>query len=183
MTVLDPSRLNIHLPDIDPGAAAESARTSFDRVAELAREAVAGLELDRHMDEAGGKVRSAVQATAVRAAIARLERELPEPERNRYNRAYIRGRSQARSIWLTVGIAAGIAVGIAAAVLLDPRNGKARREALKARSRALADRSTHAIRDAVRRDGGPSPDAAADEPEVVEITATEVEETLPISAG
>jgi gas vesicle protein len=183
MTVLDPSRLNLHLPDIDPAAAAESARTSIDRVAEIAREAVAGLELDRHMDEASGKVRNAVQTTAIRAAIARLERELPEPERSRYNRAYLRGRAQARSIWLTVGIAAGISVGVAAALLLEPRNGKARREALKARARTLADRSTHTIRDAVRRDSTPSPDVTADEPDVVEVTATEVEETPPISAG
>ncbi len=183
MTVLDPSRLNLHLPDFDPAAAAETARTSLDRVTELAREAIAGLELERHRDEAGDKVRNVVHTTAVRAAIARLERELPENERNRYNRAYLRGRTQARSVWLTVGIAAGVGLGVAAAVLLDPRNGKARRDALKARARTLADRSTHTIRDAIRRDATPPVESAADEPEVVEIVAAEVEETLPISAG
>ncbi len=183
MTVLDPSRLNLHMPDIDPSAAAESARTSLDRVAELARDAVAGLELDRHADDIGQRVRGVVQTTAVRAAIARLERELPEGERNRYNRAYLRGRTQARSIWLTVGIAAGVSVGIAGALLLDPKNGKARREALKARARSLADRSTTTIRDAVRRDGAFTPSSAADEEQPVTVTASVTEEGSPVEAG
>ena len=81
MTALDPSRLNLRMPEIDATAAAESARTSFDRVADMARDAVAGLELDRHADDVGQMVRGAVQTTAIRAAIARLERELPETER------------------------------------------------------------------------------------------------------
>lgn len=183
MTVLDPSRLNLRLPDIDPAAAADSARTSFDRVAELARDAVAGLELDRHADDLGQRVREVLPTSAVRAAIARLERELPEVERNRYTRAYLRGRAQGRSLWLAVGIAAGISVGVAAAVLLDPKNGKARREALKARARSLGQRSTSTIRGAVQRDRTVAPEAVADEPEVVEVTAAEVEETLPVTAG
>jgi gas vesicle protein len=183
MTVLDPSRLSLRLPDFDPSTATESARSSLDRVTELAREAVAGLELDRHADDLGQKVRDAVQVNVVRAAIARLERELPEAERSRYNRAYFRGRAQARSMWLTVGIVAGVSVGVAAAVLLDPKNGKARREALKARARSLADRSTHMITDAVRREGRAAPDAVADERDVVEVSAAEIEEDLPVTAG
>ncbi len=65
MTVLDPSRLNLRMPEIDATAAAESARTSFDRVADLARDAVAGLELDRHADDLGQKVRDVVQTHVV----------------------------------------------------------------------------------------------------------------------
>jgi hypothetical protein len=185
MTVLDPSRLNLRLPEIDTTGAAESARSSFDRVAEIARDAVAGLELDRHADDLGQKVRDAVQVNVVRAAISRLERELPEVERNRYNRAYLRGRAQGRSIWLTVGIAAGVSVGVAAAVLLDPRHGKTRREALKARARSLAHRSTHTIRDAVRRQGAFTPveTRAIDEAEPVAVSAAVVEEGSAVEAG
>lgn len=185
MTVLDPSRLNLRMPEIDTTAAAESARTSFDRVADLARDAVAGLELDRHADDLGQKVRDVVQTNVVRAAILRLERELPEVERNRYNRAYIRGRTQARSLWLTVGIAAGVSVGVTAALLLDPKHGKARREVLKARARSLADRSTHTIRDAVRREGAvtAAEEPAADEAAPVTVTAVASEEASPVEAG
>jgi hypothetical protein len=183
MTVLDPTRLNLRMPDIDTTAAADSARASFDRVAELARDAVAGLELDRHADDLGHRVRDVVQANVVRAAIARLERELPEVERNRYNRAYLRGRTQARSIWLAVGIAAGVSVGVAAAVLLDPKNGKARREALKARVRTLADRSKRTVRDTVRGEGESTPPAGpATPPEPVADAVAMVEETLPVEA-
>jgi hypothetical protein len=183
MTILDPSRLNLHIPDIDTDAAAESARTSFDRVAELARDAVAGLELERHADDLGQKMRDVVQTNVVRAAIARLERELPEVERSRYNRAYLRGRAQARSIWLAVGITAGVSIGVALAVLLDPTRGKARREALKARARSLADRSTQTVRDAARREGASVPatePVAAQEP--VAGAVVEVEETLAVEA-
>jgi gas vesicle protein len=184
MTVLDPSRLNLHLPDIDTTAGAGSARTSFDRVAELARDAVAGLELDRHADDLGQRVRDVVQTNVVRAAIARLEHELPEGERDRATRAYLRGRAQARSIWLAVGITAGVSVGVALAVLLDPKHGKARREALKARARGLADRSTHTVRDAVRREGSrttAAEPAAELEPAAEAVAA--IEETLPVGAG
>jgi hypothetical protein len=179
MTVLDPARFTLHLPDIDSSAAADAARSSFDRVSEFAREAAEGLEIDRHLDEAGQRVRAAVQTTAIRAAIARLERELPESERDRYTRAYLRGRAQSRSIYLTIGIAAGIGAGVAAAMLLEPKNGKARREAIKARARALADRSTHTIRDAVRREGDFAPKEAAAEQGADAVAAVEAIEPSP----
>jgi gas vesicle protein len=160
MTVLDPTRLNLRLPDLDTGPAAEAARASLDRVSELAREAAAdlarassGLELDRHLDDAGQKVRGAIQASAIRAAIARLERELPETDRDRYTRAYLRGRTQGRSLYLGVGLTAGIVAGVTAALLLEPRNGPRRRAAIRARLRSLADRSTARARLAVERAG------------------------------
>jgi gas vesicle protein len=69
--------------------------------------------------------------------VARLEKELPEGDRDRYQRAYVRGRTQARSKYLAVGIAAGIGAGIVAAILLDPKHGKERREAIAQKTSSL----------------------------------------------
>jgi len=85
-------------------------------------------DLGSRVDEIGQRIRGAVTTTAIRAAIARLERELPDTNTDRYARAYGRGRAQARSKYLAVGIVAGVTVGIVAVVLLEPRRGKARRE-------------------------------------------------------
>ena len=115
--------------------ATDTARESLDRAAGLARSlgqdlAKAGgeLHLDGRLDEVGQRIRATASATALRAVIARLERELPEVDRDRYSRAYHRGRAQARSKYLVVGIAAGAIAGVVVALLLDPRHGAERRE-------------------------------------------------------
>ena len=63
------------------------------------------------LDAAGQRLRAVASTAAVRALIARLERELPDTDRDRYARAFARGRAQGRSKYLAVGIAAGVTTG------------------------------------------------------------------------
>lgn len=157
----DQFRLSIHLPDIDTAGAADAARSSFEHLSDLARDAADGIDLERHLEEAGDRVKKAIQSSAIKAAIARLERELPDTDHGRYDRAYRRGRTQGRSIWLAVGIAVGVSAGIGAALLLEPKGGKARREALKARARGLAGQSTGKVRQVVEQRRREADDARA----------------------
>jgi hypothetical protein len=124
--------------------ATDTARESLDRAAELARglgrdlvKAGGDLHLDGRLDEVGQRIRATASASALRAVIARLERELPEMDRDRYSRAYHRGRAQARSKYLLVGIAAGATAGVVAALLLDPRHGTQRRERFTSKASSL----------------------------------------------
>ena len=48
-----------------------------------------------------------------------------------------RGRTQARSTYVVVGIGAGVGVGVVTALLLDPKHGKERREAIKRKTSSL----------------------------------------------
>ena len=112
---------------------ADTARDRFDRVAELVRDvtreaAKAGSDahLDKRLDEISERVKSAVPTTTIRGVIMRLERELPDTDKDRYDRAFERGRVRTRTVYLGVGVAVGIGAGIVAAVLLDPQ----RREAI-----------------------------------------------------
>jgi len=99
--------------------AAGSARGSLDHATVVARElgrdlrrdigrdlAKAGgeFQLDERIDEMAGRIRAVGSTTAVRALVARLERDLPDTDRDRYDRAYARGWIQARSTFLAVGL-------------------------------------------------------------------------------
>jgi hypothetical protein len=124
--------------------AADRARESFDQAAELVRVlrsdiAHAGdrVQADNPLDEIGGRIRAVASTTAIRALIARLERELPDTDRDRYARAFARGRAQGRSKNLAIGIAAGAAVGIVAALLLEPGHGKERRDRIGRKAGSL----------------------------------------------
>jgi gas vesicle protein len=115
--------------------AAERARETFDQAAEMVRVlrsdiAHAGdkVQADGPLDEVGQRVRAVASTTAIRALIARLERELPDTDRDRYARAFARGRAQGRSKHVAVGLTAGVSAGIIAALLLEPEHGKVRRE-------------------------------------------------------
>ncbi len=138
--------------DVDPvawatGAAHDAAGTARDqlgRATDLARDlgrdlvkAGGDLRLDGRMDEIAQRIRAGGTPTALRALVARLERELPDTDRDRYDRAYARGWVRARSTYLVLGLAAGIGAGVVAAVLLDPKRGPARRERIAARTSSL----------------------------------------------
>jgi hypothetical protein len=69
--------------------------------------------------------------------IARLQRELPDTDRDRYDVAYERGRAQARSGLLAGGLALGSAVGAGLMWLLDPVHGAGRRAELTSRVTGL----------------------------------------------
>jgi hypothetical protein len=147
-----------HLPDLDVDLgrarasaedavheAADRARHSLDRAGDRARtlrsdvaHASDRFAADNPRDDLGQRLRAAARTSGLGAVIARLERELPDTDTDRYERAYARGRVQARTKFLVVGVAAGVMTGIVAAILYDPRRGKARREAIARKLRSLA---------------------------------------------
>ena len=69
--------------------------------------------------------------------VARIQRELPDTDKTRYDVAYERGRAQARSRLLFGGLLAGSALGAGLMWLLDPTKGADRRAMLTARADAL----------------------------------------------
>ncbi len=124
--------------------AADQARQQLDRAAEIARvirgdiaHSAEKMAADNPIDEIGQRIRAVASTTGVRTLIARLEKELPEVDRDKYRRAYMRGRTQARSRYLVVGLVAGIGAGAVAAILLDPKHGKERREAIVRKTSSL----------------------------------------------
>lgn len=66
--------------------------------------------------------------------INRIQRELPDTDKNRYDAAYERGRAQARSGPLLGGLAFGSIVGAGLMFLFDPDRGAARRSQLASRA-------------------------------------------------
>jgi gas vesicle protein len=69
--------------------------------------------------------------------LSRLQRELPDTDKDRYDIAYERGHSQARSALLFGGMIAGAVAGAAAMFLLDPARGAGRRAQLATRATGL----------------------------------------------
>ena len=124
--------------------AADSARHQIDRAAEIARvirgdiaHSAGKVQADNPVDEIGQRIRAVASTAGIRALIVRLERELPDVDRDRYHRAYSRGRAQARSKYLVAGLVAGVGVGVVAAVFLDPKHGGERRGAIANRASSL----------------------------------------------
>ncbi len=72
--------------------------------------------------------------------VARLQRELPDTDKDRYDVAYERGRAQARSALLAGGLAVGSALGAGLMWLLDPVRGAGRRAQLSERATGLTNR-------------------------------------------
>jgi gas vesicle protein len=107
--------------------ASDQAREKLtDLVRDVARE-VGKASSDVRLDDVVGRLRAAVPAATIRGVMTRLERELPDTDKDRYDRAYQRGRVQTRTIFVGLGIAIGIAAGVTTAILLDPQRGPARR--------------------------------------------------------
>ena len=69
--------------------------------------------------------------------ISRLQRELPDTDKNRYDVAYERGRAQARSGLLFGGLAFGALVGAALTFLFDPARGAGRRAQIASRATGI----------------------------------------------
>src|SRR5438309_11522566 len=62
--------------------------------------------------------------------LSRLQRELPDTDKDRYDIAYEQGAHQARSGLLFGGVLVGALAGAAAMFLLDPARGAGRRAGL-----------------------------------------------------
>jgi len=73
--------------------------------------------------------------------IARLQRELPDTDKDRYDVAYERGRAQARSALLGGGLAIGSALGAGLMWLFDPERGSGRRAQLASRVEGFRNRA------------------------------------------
>ncbi len=151
--------------DVDPVAwatgaahdAAGSARDQLDRATDMARDlrrdlvkAGGDLHLDDRIDEVAQRIRGASSPAALRALVVRLERDLPDTDRDRYDRAYARGWVRARSTYLAAGLVVGIGAGVVAVALLDPKRGKARRERLATRASSLTQGVTEKVGGAVK---------------------------------
>ena len=65
--------------------------------------------------------------------VNRIQRELPDTDKDRYDIAYERGQAQARSGLLFGGLAFGALVGAALMFLFDPNRGADRRAQLASR--------------------------------------------------
>ncbi|MFL5681207.1 MAG: hypothetical protein ACJ77B_11470 [Chloroflexota bacterium] len=65
--------------------------------------------------------------------ISRVQRELPDTDKDRYDVAYERGATQKRSGMLFGGLAAGAVAGLVGMYLLDPLRGAARRSQIASR--------------------------------------------------
>jgi len=85
----------------------------------------------------------------------RLQRELPDTDKDRYDVAYERGRAQARSSLLFGGIAIGALVGAALTFLFDPDRGEGRRAQIASRAdelrHDLASKASHGAEDLQHR--------------------------------
>lgn len=69
--------------------------------------------------------------------INRIQRELPDTDKDRYDAAYERGRAQARSGNVFGGLAFGALVGAVLMFLFDPDRGRSRRAQLASRATGL----------------------------------------------
>jgi gas vesicle protein len=69
--------------------------------------------------------------------VSRIQRELPDTDKDRYDVAYERGRTQARSGLLLGGMVFGAIAGVAATFLLDPVRGSGRRAELASRAMGM----------------------------------------------
>ena len=121
--------------------ASDQAREGIDRVTELARDVareVGKASSDVRFDDIVHRLRAAMPASTIRGVVTRLERELPDTDKDRYDRAYERGRVQTRSVFLGLGALVGIAAGVTAAILLDPQRGPARRARIAELKRDVA---------------------------------------------
>src|SRR4051812_49814141 len=84
--------------------------------------------------------------------LARLQRELPDTDKDRYDIAYEQGQTQARSGLLFGGMLAGALAGVTAMFLFDPARGAGRRAQLASRVTGLRN---NLARTAGGRAGGP----------------------------
>jgi gas vesicle protein len=135
-----------------------------------------------------------VPASTIRGVMTRLERDLPDTDKDRYDRAYQRGRIQTRSIFVGLGLAIGVAAGVTAAALFDPQRGPARRARIAALkndvARQAAQRSKVAVDKAKsmaaeRGIGAPKPDVLDELDDLAaegKAKAVETREMVPVMA-
>jgi hypothetical protein len=137
--------------------AADDLTKSIDRTAGQAKKDAArvGSHLGGTASDALGSVQSAAGDAASKvedvvlrlrkdlptdrltSLVTNLERELPTTDKDRYDRAFARGWTRARTAFVGVGLLTGALAGIAGAFLLDPAQGPRRRATLRERFGSL----------------------------------------------
>jgi hypothetical protein len=70
--------------------------------------------------------------------VAEVRRQLPGTDKDRYDIAYERGKTQARSALAATGLALGVAVGTALMFFFDPVMGPSRRAQLRQRAMSMS---------------------------------------------
>jgi vacuolar-type H+-ATPase subunit H len=122
-------------------------------VARVAKDVQLDKHVDRGLDKVDGRVddlvdriRQALPTERISTLVTNLERELPNTDKDRYDRAFGRGFARARTSFVIVGAATGIAAGIAGAYLLDPQRGTQRRNALRTKLRRTTEDVTTQVR-------------------------------------
>jgi hypothetical protein len=96
---------------------------------------------------------------------SRVQRELPDTDKDRYDIAYERGRAQSRSGLLFGGLVLGAISGLIGMFVLDPVRGAQRRAAIAARTGSLGGRVTalaRTVSDKAKDLPGKAKDAAAE---------------------
>ena len=136
------------------GSEASKATSNAARdVARAAKDVQLDKQVDRGLDKVDGRVddlveriRQALPTERITTLVTNLERELPNTDKDRYDRAFGRGFARARTSFVIVGAATGIAAGIAGAYLFDPQRGAHRRNALRTRLRRTTEDVTTQVR-------------------------------------
>ena len=136
------------------GSEASKATGNVSRdVARAAKDIQLDKQVDRGLDKVDGRVedlvdriRQALPTERISTLVTNLERELPNTDKDRYDRAFGRGFARARTSFVIVGAATGIAAGIAGAYLFDPQRGPHRRNALRTKLRRTTDDVTSQVR-------------------------------------
>jgi hypothetical protein len=133
------------LPDleqVDLGKARDAAANAISDAADLIRQSIedAGEKAGELRSDAGKAGEKAAGKAAddlggrVRSLASLVERELPDTDKDRYMRAFERGRIQTRTRYVVVGAAAGILAGIVGVVFAD----KQRRDAAARKASELS---------------------------------------------
>jgi gas vesicle protein len=131
--------------DVVESLGSEAAKAT-STVARAAKDVQLDKQVDRGLDKVDGRVedlvdriRQVLPTERITTLVTNLERELPNTDKDRYDRAFGRGFARARTSFVIVGAATGIAAGIAGAYLFDPQRGPQRRNALRTRLRRTTD--------------------------------------------
>ncbi|HEY0443850.1 MAG TPA: hypothetical protein VGC90_06495, partial [Candidatus Limnocylindrales bacterium] len=101
----------------------------------------------------------------MKSLFSRVQRELPDTDKDRYDIAYERGRAQSRSSLLFGGLALGALSGLIGMFILDPARGARRRADIAARVGGLRGQVASATRTASQKAtdlAGKAKDTAAD---------------------
>ena len=128
------------------GSAAAATSGTVAHVGDRAAKAGRELHLEGRVDDVVKRIRQELPTERLAHLVTNLERELPTTDKDRYDRAFHRGRARARTSFLGIGLVAGILGGIAGAFFLDPERGRHRREQAASRARKAARQLSREVR-------------------------------------